>query len=121
MVPPKNFLQLEIILRELQSCLISHWGPWRSFSSLVFVLCFFYGLVVGSFYINTTNFTGFGHLYLFHAAPIFSTFDICELYRENLLSLVQNLTFKARCPRNLWTADQMDRILALRKNSDSCW
>ena len=77
--------------------------------------------MVGSFYINTTNFTGFGHLYLFHAAPIFSTFNICELYRENLLSLVQNLTFKARCPRNPWTADQMDRILALRKNSDSCW
>lgn len=90
MVPPKNFLQLEIILRELQSCLISHWGSWRSFSSLVFVLCFFCGLVVGSFYINTTNFTGFGHLYLFHAVPIFSAFNICELYRENL-SLVQSL------------------------------
>ena len=71
MVPPKNFLQLEIILRELQSCLISHWGSWRSFSSLVFVLCFFCGLVVGSFYINTANFTGCGHLYLFHVVPIF--------------------------------------------------
>ena len=106
MVPSKNFLQLETILRELQSCLISHWGSWRSFSSLVFVLCFFCGLVVGSFYINTTNFTGFGHLYLFHAVPIFSTFNICELYRKNLLSLVQNLTFKARCEKLVVTCSE---------------